>query len=365
MKITITLIVALCSTLLFGQNPSNDPHWNLVWGDEFNSLNTSIWKVQNHFDHYGGEPQVYTDRPENVFIDNGNLVLKVQDETYSCPSSAVNQWGCARQNNLGIPYEYTSGWVETKATYNTEYGYIESRVKLPYGQGFWPAFWTFVGGGVTGVNAAEIDIFEMLGNHPSSDLTTNLHHEYCNSSRPDYSSGNCTQLPSFYEISEPTGFSWDQQWHTYGIEWSPSKIIWYVDGFPIRFFNQTGQTDPATGTPIYPVDPVRIILNLALAPWSPPNGSTPFPSEMRIDYVKVYELDNSQCNTIDLNACSYNFSTHDNKVKRNITIGTGGCSNSLLPSDNVYMRASKGILINGDFTVPVGAQLYLDVNGCY
>ncbi len=84
---------------------------------------------------------------------------------------------------------------------------------------------------------------------------------------------------------------------------------------------------------------------------------------MYVDYVKVYELDND-CNT-NLNACNYNFSSHDNKVKKNITIGTGAYSNSLSNGDDIYMRASEGILINGDFTVPVGAQLYLDVNTCY
>jgi len=365
MKITISAIIALASPFLFGQNPSDDPHWNLVWGDDFNSLNTSIWKVQNHFDHYGGEPQVYTNRTDNVFIDNGNLVLKVREETYSCPSSALNQWGCARQDNLGIPYEYTSGWVETNATYNIQYGYLESRVKLPYGKGFWPAYWTFVGTGVSGTNAAEIDIFEMLGSHSTSELTTNYHHDYCSSSRPDYTGGSCPQLPSHYEKSAPTGFSWDQQWHTYAVEWSPSKIIWYVDGFPIRTFNQTGQTDPATGMPIYPIDPVRIILNFAIEPWSLPDNTTPFPSEMRVDYVRVYQLDNSQCSTTDMNVCNYNFSTHDNKVKKNVIIGNGTCTNSLSTGDDVYIRASEGILINGDFTVPVGGELYLDVNGCY
>lgn len=56
---------------------------------------------------------------------------------------------------------------------------------------------------------------------------------------------------------------------------------------------------------------------------------------------------------------------HDNKVKKSITIGNGSCNNSLNTGDNIYLRASEGVSINGDFTVPIGAELYIDVNSCY
>lgn len=84
---------------------------------------------------------------------------------------------------------------------------------------------------------------------------------------------------------------------------------------------------------------------------------------MLIDFVKVYNLDND-CNT-NLNICNYNFTSHDNRVKKNITIGNGSCSNSLNSGDNIFLRASEGVLINGDFSVPLGAELYIDVNSCY
>jgi hypothetical protein len=66
-----------------------------------------------------------------------------------------------------------------------------------------------------------------------------------------------------------------------------------------------------------------------------------------------------------MNVCSYNFSAHDNKVKNSITIGNGSCNNQLSIGDNVYLRASKSVEINGVFTVPVGAELYIDTNPCY
>lgn len=84
---------------------------------------------------------------------------------------------------------------------------------------------------------------------------------------------------------------------------------------------------------------------------------------MYVDYVRVYNLKND-CK-ITLNLCNYNFGTHDNKVKQNIIIGNGSCTNAFNIGENVYLRASEGVLINGDFTVPVGAEIYIDVNSCY
>lgn len=317
MKKTILLIPLFACLWTFGQTPANDPHWQLVWQDEFNTLNTNIWEVANNFDHYG-EPQMY--RTNNTSALNGNLVLKVKSESY-------------------LGHNYTSGWVETKQAYNTQFGYIESRIKLPYGYGFWPAFWTFIGSGVSGSNAAEIDIFEMLGHSPSNEITTNIHLNY-----PD---GNI-----YFQKQTPTNYDYNNTWHTYGIEWSPSKIIWYVDGSPIRLFPNHGI-----------IDPVRIILNLAIEPSYLSNSSTPFPSEMLVDYVKVYDLKND-CNTI-INTCNYNFSTYDNKVKKEIIIGGSSCVNSIPNNTNTFLRATDGVLINGDFTVPIGSELYIDVNPCY
>jgi len=124
------------------------------------------------------------------------------------------------------------------------------------------------------------------------------------------------------------------------------------DGFPVRNFPNPGI-----------IDPVRIILNLAIEPWALPNQTTPFPSEMLVDYVRVYELDND-CNTI-MNVCNYYFPSQDNKVKKNITIGNWTCTNTIGSGQNIYLRASEGVLINGDFTISLGSELYIDVNSCY
>ena len=337
MKYIISIIVFLNTLLLFGQTPSNDPHWEELWKDDFNFFDNTKWVKANYAIH-SPEPQIYL--ISNVYTLNGQLVIKVNNNSVTCPPNPTQTtWACGLAAP-GQSYPYNSGWIETKQVYNTQYGFIEARIKLPYGFGFWPAFWTFAGSGLpNNINAAEIDIFENLGHKPANIITTNIHKNY-----PD---GNI-----YYEEHIPTNYSWANTWHTYAVEWSPSKIVWYLDGSPIRTFPNHGI-----------IDPVRIILNLAIEPGYLPNSSTPFPSNMYVDYVKVYELDND-CNT-NLNVCNYNFSSHDNRVKKIITIGNGSCSNSLNSGDNVYLRASEGVLINGDFTVPVGAELYIDVNPCY
>jgi hypothetical protein len=90
------------------------------------------------------------------------------------------------------------------------------------------------------------------------------------------------------------------------------------------------------------------------------DNTTPFPSDMLIDYVRVYEL-KEDCNDF-INSTNYDFSTYNNVEKNFINIGQGGGNNSLSVGDNITIRASQYIEINGDFYVPVGASFYMDAN---
>ena len=111
-----SLIIFLLSASLapsFGQTPVNDPNWQLdaTLSDEFTAFNNTKWYKANDFDHYG-EKQVYTNRPTNVYIESGNLVLEMHDDGYTCTN--LSTWACARSY-----YTYTSGWVES--TFNFQY----------------------------------------------------------------------------------------------------------------------------------------------------------------------------------------------------------------------------------------------------
>ncbi|MEZ5023174.1 MAG: family 16 glycosylhydrolase [Chitinophagales bacterium] len=307
MKILLFILVFTAAINAECQSTRTILNYNLVWEDNFDSLNTDIWLVQNHFDHYGNERQVYTSRPENVFIDNGQLILRVNRETYTCPSGALNPWGCARQFNTGEPYEFTSGWVETKPAYNTQYGYVEAKISLPYGRGFWPAFWTFVGGGISNnVNAAEIDIFEMYGHKPPYISSTNVHLEYCNENYPDYP--DCSSIPSYGR--EHIIQSYANQYHIYSLEWTPEIIRWKMNDQVLRVMDNPGV-----------VDPVRLIINMAILQDNPPHQTTTFPADIKIDYVRVYGSDEILSNS-NTTISNIKLSVYPNPSQQSVRIET-------------------------------------------
>jgi beta-glucanase (GH16 family) len=334
-----------------GQVPGSDPHWHLIFEEQFDSIDPALWKVANDFDHYG-EPQVYTHREENVSVSGGELLLRVNRESYRC--SELHGWACNKRW-----YDYTSGWIETREALYVRYGYLESRIRLPHGYGLWPAFWTFVGDSVPGRhNAGEIDIFEMLGDQPPTVMGTNMHLAYCKCGENDC---QCDFLddPMCPEVDPAIlchGLNveipdYSDGYLVYAVEWNPSKIIWYVNNRMVR-----NSANPGI------IDPVRIIFNLAVAPWRLPDRTTPFPSAMHVDYLRIYRL---EADNERFDSCSVNLEQYDYQVKRDISIGGEGCANSVPAGADITLRAAEGIGIKGEFTVPPGAQLYLDVNEIY
>jgi hypothetical protein len=135
------------------------------------------------------------------------------------------------------------------------------------------------------------------------------------------------------------------QWHTYAIEWSPSRIIWYVDGAIFKYFKNS-----------LIVSPTSVIFNLAVQK----GKTTTAPAVMEVDYVKVYEL-KKDCDQF-INSVNYPFSTYNNREKNFIKIGEASGINTLPVGQNVILRASQYIDFAGDFSVPIGASLYADVN---
>ena len=373
------MVLLLLRTVgIVGQVPAKDPYWDLVFEEPFDSLDPGTWKVAHHFDHYG-EPQVYTNRPENVYLEEGKLVLQVREEHYDCPDPGGKT--CNKSS-----YAYTSGWVETR---QPPFGFLEARIRIPHGYGFWPAFWTFVGvEPPVRHNAAEIDIFEMLGTQHYTDMGTNLHIDYCGCNgikcRCDYLNDiRCPEVnPEILchglDVHIP---DYEDTYHIYAVEWTPTKIIWYVNGQMVR-----NSFNPGI------VDPVRVIFNLAIAPWSLPDETTPFPSRMYIDYLKVYQLREDVAARISLgrspeepqpagsDAPVADFSSAGvASAHPSVTVpdpsgavpdpsGAGPEMDTLsqIPvGASVTYRATEEIGISGEFTVPLGAELYLDVNPSY
>lgn len=235
-----------------------DTGWNLAWSDEFNgtSINTSNWKYETDGDGWGNnELEYYTNRSENARIENGNLVIEARKENY---------------NGMN----YTSARLKSQGLKNWTYGKVEARMKLPAGQGVWPAFW-MLGENISQVSwpkCGEIDIMEHINNE--SAIHGTIHWD---------STGNNTHAQ--YGAASPNIDV--TQYHVYSIEWDASSIKWFVDGTQ---YLEANIANNINGTEAFH-KPFFILFNLAIGGNWPgnPDGSTPFPAKMYVDYVRVYQ----------------------------------------------------------------------------
>ncbi|MFD0227818.1 discoidin domain-containing protein [Streptomyces hirsutus] len=179
--------------------------------DDFtaSSLDRSKWRVVRTGTEMGpvnGEAQAYVDSRDTIRTENGNLVL----EAKHCK-------GCTRAG--GGTYDFTSGRIDTNTKFDFTYGKVSARMKLPVGDGFWPAFWLLGSNvddpAVSWPASGETDIMENIG---YADWTsTGLH-------GPGYSAdGNIGERQTY-----PGGGRADQ-WHTYAVEWTPTGMRFLVD----------------------------------------------------------------------------------------------------------------------------------------
>jgi len=235
---------------------------DLVVQDEFStngSINSTFWThdIGTGSNGWGNnELQYYTDRPENIKVENGMLKITARREQF-----------------MGAGY--TSARIMSKGKIEQKYGRIEARIKLPWGKGLWPAFW-LLGADIDEVSwpaCGEIDIMEYLGNNPTSVFGT-LH-------GPGYSGGEA--ISKNYTLSNNR---FDNDFHIFGIEWGENYINFYVDDV---LYNHLTPED-VTGEWVFN-KPFYIILNMAVGGDYPgsPNSETVFPQEMLIDYVRVYQ----------------------------------------------------------------------------
>ena len=273
---------------------------NLTMSDEFDvegAPNSDIWSFETGtgIDGWGNnELQYYTDRPENVTVQNGLLVITALKEEYNGAS-------------------YTSARLITKGKFKQAYGRFEARIKVPGGSGLWPAFW------LLGENfdldgwpqCGEIDIMEYRRQEPTK-VSGSIH-------GPGYSGETDPQgqVTKSYDLGNNR---YDAGFHVFGIEWGPEYINYYIDDV---LYNQITPSDievtpadvvytlndaveaveateesPAveaveatdvTGDWVFN-KPFYIIINLAVGgnfPGNPDDGET-FPQNMLVDYVRVY-----------------------------------------------------------------------------
>jgi beta-glucanase (GH16 family) len=245
-------------------------NWELVWADEFNEAagtqpNPTKWTYDlgtgsNGWGNF--EQQTYTNRPVNVSMDgNGNLVITAR-----------------RENFQGA--QFTSARIKTQGIFDQKYGKFEARLKTPYGQGLWPAFW-LLGNNINEVSwpqCGEIDVMELRGQLPSI-INGSIH-------GPGFSGSDA--LSGTYGLQNAR---FDTDYYTYAVEWDANKIDFFVNGF--LYHRITKSEVQARGEWVFD-HPFFMILNVAVGGnyVGAPNLGTPFPQKMIIDYVRVYKQKN-------------------------------------------------------------------------
>ena len=222
--------------------------YKMTFSDEFKNskLNTKKWIDSYPFGartHSNGEQEYYA--PDAVSVENGNLRFKAE-----------------RRKMGGMPY--TSGMATTFGNFSQKFGWFEIRAKMPAGKGMWPAFWLLPADGKKW--PPEIDILEILGHEPNKVHLTN----HWRTDGPSHHEGKGVDF---------TGPDFTKDYHTYALQWTPTELVWYIDGVE-RY---------ATREHI-PQEPMYVLLNLAVGGDWPgnPDATTPFPSYMDIDYLHVY-----------------------------------------------------------------------------
>ncbi|SNZ01803.1 glycoside hydrolase family 16 protein [Flagellimonas pacifica] len=237
---------------------------DLVIADEFDTEgapNSSIWTYDigrgPNGDGWGNqELQYYTDRTENVKVENGFLLITAKEESFEGAT-------------------YTSARLKTQGLFEQKYGRFEARIRLPYGKGLWPAFWLLGNDCDQNIwpQCGEIDVMEYLGDSPTK-VFGSVH-------GPGYSAGEAETK----EYSLPND-RFDTGFHVFGIEWGPEYINYYVDG---NLYNQI-TPDDVSGEWVFD-HPFYIIMNVAVGGSFPgsPNEETTFPQTMLVDYVRVYK----------------------------------------------------------------------------
>jgi len=258
----------------------NIPSGTLVWSDEFS--NSTASNAQPN-------PQVWT-------YDTGGGGWGNQElETYCgwdssaspCSTASPNVYVgtdgylhiVAEQPSSGV---YTSARLKTEGLFSFEYGRIEFRAQVPEAQGFWPANW-LLGNSISTVNwpaCGEMDVLERVNA----------------AATPDWNEGSILgtgftggNLGTQYDF--PAGQT-ASGWHTYGMIWSKGSVSYYVDDPSAPYITYTPASIGSFGGSVWPFDsgPSFIVLNLAVGGSWPgsPNSSTPFPSQMLVDYVRIY-----------------------------------------------------------------------------
>jgi beta-glucanase (GH16 family) len=251
--------------------PAPPPTWTLFWSDEFDgpagaAVDGTKWVAETGGQGWGNqEKEYYTAGTANAALDgSGRLVITARTEP---SNSSLSCWyGACR---------YTSARLLTKTKFEPTYGRFEARIRIPRGQGLWPAFW-MLGADIDQVGwpkCGEIDVMENIGREP------NMVHGTMHG--PGYSGGN--GIGGSFSSSE----SFADDFHVYTVEWTAGELRWLVDD---KEYKRVIPTNLPSGAAWVFDHPFFLLLNVAVGGAWPgdPDATTTFPQQMLVDYVRVY-----------------------------------------------------------------------------
>ncbi len=244
-----------------------DENWKLVWSDEFDQseIDPQNWNFQvEEAGRFNEEWQRYTNSSENAYIENNCLVLQA--------------------NHVGKVHgmdQYTSARLNTAHKQAWKYAKISAKIKLPEGQGIWPAFWMLGanidenGGDTAWPQCGEIDILELYGSKDDTAIEVNAH--YADSANQHAFMGAQT-----YKLEQE---KFSEQFHVFDLEWTSKHLKWYVDGHKIAEMDISEPYLSEFHKPFF------LLLNIAVGGTfaGRPDQNTVFPQKMYIDWIRVYQ----------------------------------------------------------------------------
>ena len=243
--------------------PISYPDMELIWNDEFNgtTLNLGDWSYDNgdgcpNLCGWGNNELEYY-RPENSWVQNGVFTIEAREESF-----------------MGRDYTSTKILTRDKQAFN--YGRIDIRAKLPKGQGIWPALW-MLGQNQTTVGwprCGEIDIMEMIGGQGRERTTYGNAYWFENNGPANNPKTYTLQSGEFHE-----------EFHVFSIIKDEQKITWFVDDVEFHSLDITNPVRAAFHNSFF------LIFNIAVGGNFPgsPDGTTQFPTQMQVDYVRVFK----------------------------------------------------------------------------
>lgn len=286
----------------YDESTYNTDGYRLIWNEEFDTpLDETIWIME---DYYNTNYKKYV-TPDIISYKDSNMIYTM--ELVPEPDGSVSGQGANIHSSKGLLFNY---------------GYYEIRCKMPKGNGFWPTFWNVGRNKNNSENGnLEIDVFELFGSDKT--VVTQLHTWFLSGKKIKGMLASDGQVRAGHiahqsdlapaDMSDPfSGGSrftpqnvenLSDDYHTYGVEWTPSYIKFYFDGANYMALDlESKLTHPIYGYRIaeYLTATNGTLVDMAIGCdigtqatfIAPVDGTTQIPGKFYVDYVRLYQLDN-------------------------------------------------------------------------